>query len=229
MKKQLIIDGITINLELKNIKNIYLRVIPPNGDVKLSAPSSISDEDLLEFIKSRREWILEKQTVILNSNIQPPLKYVTGEKHYLWGEAYTLKLIKNSTAKQVLIDKENSILYLPTPSKNTIEKREEIMVKFYKSQLQEALHLVLDKCIKIVGKSPAEVKIRKMKNWGNCRCHDRTITLNLNLAKKDQTCLEYVLIHELCHLIEFNHGKKFKKLMDKFCPNWKKIKKELNE
>lgn len=229
MKKQLIIDGIIINLELKNIKNIYLRVIPPNGDVKLSAPSSISDEDLLEFIKSRREWILEKQTVILNSNIQPPLKYVTGEKHYLWGEAYTLKLIKNSTAKQVLIDKENSILYLPTPSKNTIEKREEIMVKFYKSQLQEALHLVLDKCIKIVGKSPAEVKIRKMKNWGNCRWHDRTITLNLNLAKKDQTCLEYVLIHELCHLIEFNHGKKFKKLMDKFCPNWKKIKKELNE
>ncbi|MDO5824399.1 M48 family metallopeptidase [Methanobrevibacter sp.] len=229
MKKQLIIDGITINLELKNIKNIYLRVIPPNGDVKLSAPSSISDEDLLEFIKSRREWILEKQTVILNSNIQPPLKYVTGEKHYLWGEAYTLKLIKNSTAKQVLADKENSILYLPTPSKNTIEKREEIMVKFYKSQLQEALHLVLDKCIKIVGKSPAEVKIRKMKNWGNCRWHDRTITLNLNLAKKDQTCLEYVLIHELCHLIEFNHGKKFKKLMDKFCPNWKKIKKELNE
>jgi predicted metal-dependent hydrolase len=84
------------------------------------------------------------------------------------------------------------------------------------------------KCINIVGRTPAEIKVRKMKNWGNCK-QNGIITLNLNLAKKPPICLEYVLIHELCHLIEFNHGKKFKKLMDKFCPNWKKIKKVLNE
>ena len=81
----------------------------------------------------------------------------------------------------------------------------------------------------MVGKTPSEVKVRNMKNWGNCRYQDKRITLNLKLAKKDPICLEYVMIHELCHLIEFNHGKNFKKLMDKFCPNWKKIKKILNE
>ena len=92
-----------------------------------------------------------------------------------------------------------------------------------------AIPPILEKCMKIVGKAPSEVKIRNMKNWGNCRYQDKKITLNLNLAKKDPICLEYVIIHELCHLIEFNHGKKFKKLMDQYCPDWKKIKKILNE
>ena len=94
--------------------------------------------------------------------------------------------------------------------------------------MKMAVPSVLQKCTKIVGRKPTEVKIRSMKNWGNCNQNGR-ITLNLNLAKKDPICLEYVMIHELCHLIEFNHGKKFKELMDKFCPDWKIIKKKLNE
>lgn len=119
-------------------------------------------------------------------------------------------------------------MYLPLPKKSTIKAREEILIDFYRKELQNAIPQVLEKCSLIVGQKPSEVKVRKMKNWGNCR-QDRRITLNLNLAKKDPKCLEYVMIHELCHLIEFNHGKKFKKLIDKFCPDWKKIKKELNE
>ena len=156
------------------------------------------------------------------------MKYATGEKHPLWGKNYTLQLIKNDKIKKVAVDYEKSILYLPVPTRSSIEKREKILSEFYRTELQNAIPPVLDKCSKIVGKSPAEVKVRKMKNWGNCNQKGR-ITLNLNLAKKDPICLEYVMIHELCHLIEFNHGKKFKKLMDTFCPNWKEIKKRLNE
>ena len=88
------------------------------------------------------------------------------------------------------------------------------MNEFYRAEMKKAIPPVLDKCSQIVGKKPSEVKIRNMKNWGNCRYHDKRITLNLKLAKKDPICLEYVMIHELCHLIEFNHGKKFKKLME---------------
>ena len=227
-KEDIIIDDIQITLERKNIKNMYLRVLPPNGEVKVSAPLLLSDEDILEFIKSRRDWILKKQELILKNKIKAPLKYTTGEKHYLWGKEYLLQLIKNEKIKKVIVDKEKGILYLPVPNRSTIEKREKILNDFYRKELQNAIPPVLSKCSKIVGKNPKDVSVRKMKNWGNCK-KDGRITLNLNLAKKDPICLEYVMIHELCHLIEFNHGKKFKELMDKFCPNWKKIKKILNE
>lgn len=228
-KEILKIDNITITLERKNIKNMYLRILPPNGEVKVSAPLFISDDDIANFIKSKKDWILKKQKYIEENDIKSPLKYNNGEKHYLWGEEYTLQLIKNDAIKHVLIDKEKSIMYLPIPKRSTIEKRKKILDEFYRSEMRKAIPTVLDKCTKIVGKTPSEVKIRNMKNWGNCRYQDKRITLNLNLAKKDHECLEYVMIHELCHLIEFNHGKNFKKLMDKYCPKWKEIKKRLNE
>ena len=228
-KETLTIENITLTLERKNIKNMYLRVLPPNGNVKVSAPSFISDEEIVNFIRLKKDWILKKQRYIKENNIKAPLKYDNGEKHYLWGKEYTLQLIKNDNVKHVLLDKEKSIIYLPIAKKSTIEKRKKTLDEFYRNQMKIAVPPVLDKCTKIVGKTPSEVKIRNMKNWGNCRYHDKRITLNLNLAKKDIEYLEYVMIHELCHLIEFNHSKKFKMLMDKYCPNWKEIKKRLNE
>lgn len=227
-KEQIQIENLTVILERKNIKNMYLRVLPPNGEVKVSAPFFISDNDLIDFIKSRREWILKKQQLILDKNIKAPVKYQNGETHYLWGKPYTLQLVKNTSVKRVLIDEAKSMMYLPVPPRSTIKKREQILMEFYRNELKKEIPPVLDKCTKIVGKRPAEVSVRKMKNWGNCK-KDGRITLNLKLATKDQICLEYVMIHELCHLIEFNHGKKFKKLMDEFCPDWKIIKKRLNE
>ena len=227
-KETITIEGISIILYRKNIKNMYLRVLPPNGEVKVSAPLFISDNDIANFIKSKKEWILKKQKQILENDIKLPLKYNNGETHYVWGKEYTLQLISNETIKQVIVDENKHIIYLPIPKRSTIEKRKKILDEYYRLQMKIAIPPVLDKCTKIVGKTPKEVKIRKMKNWGNCNQNKR-ITLNLNLAKKDPICLEYVMIHELCHLIEFNHGKNFKKLMDRFCPNWKEIKKILNE
>ena len=228
-KETLTIENITLTLERKNIKHMYLRILPPDGEVKVTAPLFVSDDGIADFVKSRRDWISKKQKYIQENDIKPPLKYDNGERHYLWGKEYTMQLIKNDTIKHVVIDEDKSILYLPIPKRSTIEKRKKILDEFYRSEMKRAVPPVLDKCTKIVGKTPSEVKIRNMKNWGNCRYQDKRITLNLNLAKKDPICLEYVMIHELCHLIEFNHGKNFKKLMDRFCPNWKEIKKRLNE
>jgi len=227
-KEKIIIEDITITLERKNIKNMYLRVLPPNGEVKVSAPIFLSDDAIRDFIISRKEWILKKQRLIQENKIAAQLKYKNGEKHQLWGEEYTLQLIKNDNIKSAIVDIEKSVIYLPVPPRSTIDKRKKILDEFYRKELQKAIPEASKKCINIVGRTPAEIKVRKMKNWGNCK-QNGIITLNLNLAKKPPICLEYVLIHELCHLIEFNHGKKFKKLMDKFCPNWKKIKKVLNE
>ncbi|MBQ2831910.1 M48 family metallopeptidase [Methanobrevibacter sp.] len=230
MKKETkIIENIAIILHRKNIKNMYIRILPPDGEVRVSAPSFVSDEEIENFIKARKDWILKKQKLIQDNNIQGPLKYKNGEKHYLWGKEYQMQLISNEAVKNAFADENKSVIYLPVPKRSTIEKRKQILTEFYRSQMKIAIPPILEKCMKIVGKAPSEVKIRNMKNWGNCRYQDKKITLNLNLAKKDPICLEYVIIHELCHLIEFNHGKKFKKLMDQYCPDWKKIKKILNE
>ena len=219
----LTVDDLTINVKRKNIKNMYLRVKPPHGEIHISAPLYMSYENIEAFVKSKREWIKKQQNHIITNNIKAPLKYIDGEKHPLWGKEYTLKLIKNNN---VIVDNENSILYLP--KKSTIDKRQKELTEFYRHQVKTKLPEIFDRCVKIVGKTPKSIDVRKMKNWGNCKSDGR-ITLNLNLAKKDLICLEYVLIHELCHLIEFNHSKEFKKLMDRFCPNWREIKKILNE
>lgn len=219
------IHGINIIVKRKNIKNMYLRVVPPEGDVKISAPFFVSDKQIIEFVESRMDWILEKQLKIANMEYVPKLKYVNGEKHPLWGEDYTLQLIANNI-KMAFVNEDT--LYLPVSKRSKMKNRQKTMENFYRMELQKEIANIYDKCTTIVGKKPAEVKIRKMKNWGNCK-QNKVITLNLNLAKKPKICLEYVFIHELCHLIEFNHSKNFKMLMDKNCPNWREIKKILNE
>lgn len=228
-KKEIEIEDMKITLYRKNIKNMYLRVLPPNGDVIISAPKSLPYREIIQFVRYKKEWILKKQEHILNNNIESPLKYKNGEKHFLWGMEYTLELVSKKDLKKITIDYNKHIIYLPVPNRSKKETREKLLNELYRKELKKAIPPVLEKCSNIVGKSPSEVKVRNMKNWGNCRYHDKRITLNLKLAKKDPICLEYVMIHELCHLIEFNHGKKFKKLMDIYCPNWKKIKKILNE
>lgn len=219
------INGINVIVQRKKIKNIYLRVIPPEGTVRISAPYFVSDEQIIEFVNSKMDWILKKQEQIANKKYIPSLKYVNGEKHMLWGEEYTLQLIANNIKTAFV---EENTIYLPVSKRSKMKNRQKTLEDFYRVELQREIDSIYDKCTDIVGKKPSEIKIRKMKNWGNCK-QNKVITLNLNLAKKPKICLEYVLIHELCHLIEFNHSKKFKMLMDKNCPNWQEIKKILNE
>ena len=219
------INGINVIVQRKKIKNMYLRVVPPEGTVKISAPYFVDDDKIIEFVESKIDWILAKQKQIANMEYVPELKYVNGEKHYLWAEEYTLQLIANNIKTAFV--KENT-LYLPVSKRSKMKNRQKTLEDFYRLELQKEISNIYDKCTAKVGRKPSEIKIRKMKNWGNCK-QNRVITLNLNLAKKPKICLEYVLIHELCHLIEFNHSKKFKMLMDKNCPNWREIKKILNE
>ena len=219
------INGINVIVQRKKIKNMYLRVVPPEGTIKISAPYFVDDDKIIEFVNAKMDWILAKQKQIANMEYVPELKYVNGEKHYLWAEEYTLQLIANNIKTAFV--KENT-LYLPVSKRSKMKNRQKTLEDFYRLELQKEISNIYDKCTAKVGRKPSEIKIRKMKNWGNCK-QNGVITLNLNLAKKPKICLEYVLIHELCHLIEFNHSKKFKMLMDKNCPNWREIKKILNE
>lgn len=221
----MIIHGINVTVQRKKIKNMYLRVIPPEGNVRISAPYFVTDEQIIDFVNKKRDWIIEKQIQISNTEYVPELKYVNGEEHYLWGRKYTLQLIANNIKTAFI---KGDTLYLPVSKRSKMKNRQKTLEDFYRQELKKEISNIYDRCTNQVGKEPADIKIRKMKNWGNCK-KNRVITLNLNLAKKPKICVEYVFIHELCHLIEFNHSKNFKMLMDKNCPNWRQIKKILNE
>ena len=227
IREEIEIEGISIMLERKNIKNLYLR-IKPDGTVRVSSPMRLSDDAINDFILSRIDWIKDTQSKMLENPPKPKVKYQDGETHYIWGEPYTLHLISNENAKKAFYDIDENIIYLPVAKRSNINQREKILFELYRAEMNRNLSCFLDKCTGIVGHEPKEVKIRNMKNWGNCR-KDKRITLNLKLAKKPPICTEYVLIHELCHLIEFNHSPRFKALMDHFCPNWREIKRLLNE
>ncbi|MCI6775229.1 M48 family metallopeptidase [Methanobrevibacter boviskoreani] len=226
------VNDVIITVEKKKIKNMYLRVVPPKGQVKISAPHSISREKIIQFAESKIDWIKEKQKqTIINSekSKKQELKYIDGEKHYLWGKTYTLKIIKRTSKnKEVFIEDDN--IYLPINSENnSFEKREKAMNEFYRKEIKNKIPEVLEKCVNVVGKRPNEWRVKNMKTrWGTCNTRDKRIWLNLQLAKKPMDCLEYVTIHELTHLYVPNHGKEFKEYMDIFCPNWKELKKKLN-
>lgn len=227
IREEIEIEGISIILERKDIKNLYLRILP-DAIVKVSSPKNLSDDAINDFIKSRIDWIQDTREKILENSPKPKIKYKDGETHYIWGEPFTLQLISNENSKKAFYNADDAVIYLPVPKRSNIKQREKILLELYREEMNKNLNYFLDKCTYFVGCEPNEVKIRNMKNWGNCR-KDKRVTLNLKLAKKPPICTEYVLIHELCHLIEFNHGPRFRALMDNFCPNWRGIKKLLNE
>ena len=227
IKEYIEVEGILIEVHRKRMKNIYLRVLP-DATVRLSTPERISEDYLRDYVKSNLDWIRQTQERMLNNPPKPKIMYKNGETHHIWGEEYKIQLIRNDIIKHALYDTEDSIIYLPVRKRSTVKEREKVLFELYRTEMKNNIDYFLNKCIPIVGKQPKEIRFRKMKNWGNCR-RDKTITLNIKLASKAPICTEYVLIHELCHIIEFNHSPRFKALMDEFCPNWREIKKLLNE
>lgn len=232
MKNKIEINGIPIIIERKKIKNMYLRVLPPNGEVKISAPLSISQKNIIKFADSKTKWIKNKQKIVIKESEKAKkreIKYITGETHYLWGKPYTLQIInQNNDYKNIFI--KNNTIYLPVKENSNFENRKRTMIEWYRKEIKIKIPNILEECIKIVGKHPNEWRVKNMKTrWGTCNIQKKRIWINLQLCKKSPECLKYVIIHELTHLYIPNHGKEFKNLMDKFYPNWKETKKLLNK
>ncbi len=222
------IDGISIIIERKNIKNMYIRISPPNGEVKMSVPFSVSDEEVFNFAKSKINWITKKVLEIQSKDYITPLKYKTGEKHLLWGKEYFLKLIPNEKSKKAFIQEDT--LFLPVKKRSTIDERQKALIEFYRDEIKLAIPPILANACNVVGKSPNEWRVKNMKTrWGTCNINKKRIWINLQLAKKPPECLEYVIYHELTHLHVANHSIEFKDLLNKFYPNSNEVKNILNK
>lgn len=223
----MIIDGISIQVTKKKIKNIYLRVLP-GGVVTVTAPLHMSDREIEKFVQNHQEWIAKHKEKLESRQDKTALVYESGEVHYLWGERYTLRIIPTKGAQRASV--QGHEIYLEVWPKATVSEKEKVMDAFYRRQMQARLPEVIARYSAIVGKSPKAYGIKKMKTrWGTCNTTDGRIWLNLHLAKYNILCLEYVVTHELVHFYEKDHNSAFYGHLDRFFPVWKEVKRALND
>lgn len=223
------IDDIAIEITKKNIKNIRLSVHPPNGEVKVSAPKRMTEEGIRLFVVSKLSWVKKQRSRFENQEKIPEMEYISGESHYYFGERYLLNVIYGSTNKSNVEIRNDEYIDLYIKNGSDKEKREKVMKEWYRKELKAVIPQVIEKWEKIMNLKVNDWGVKQMKTrWGTCNINAKRIWINLDLVKKPHHCLEYIVVHEMAHLIERGHGDKFKAIMDKYYPNWKKMKAELN-
>lgn len=225
--KGLVIGGLPIEvIRKKTLKNLYIRVNPPEGNVTVSTPTELSDEDIKLFVLKKLPEITKVRDRMLAQERQSKREYVSGESHYLWGKPYRLQVVYEGT--QYKIVKSPTKIIMTVPDGTNSEARERLFTEWYRQELKRVLESVIIRCEKKTGVHADEFRIKNMKTrWGTCNIEKRRIWINLQLAKKPMECLDYVVIHELVHLLETNHTHRFHSLVEEYCPTWREAKKLL--
>lgn len=226
-EKEITVDDIKIKVIKKtNMKNLYLRVKQGSGEIVLTAPK-VSDEYIMQFVRTKLEVLRQHIEDSKKRNTDSDKKFVDGEKHFLWGKAYTLRVVDS---KDFPAMSENEI-FIYVKDLSDSKEIERNLNEFYRRELRLKLETFLKLAEDMTGVSPNEVRIKNMKTrWGTCNIRDKRVWVSLNLAKYDEICLLYILIHEFTHLKEKNHTKRFYKILDetfsmrKECDEMLKIK-----
>jgi predicted metal-dependent hydrolase len=221
------ISGIEIDVIKKDIKHLHIIIIPPNGDVRISAPFSVSDDAIRLFAISKIAWIKDQTTKYRNQLRQSVREYVSGESHYLWGKRYRLE-VRYTNGNNSVMPKGNKIILTVRPD-STQKSRDSTMKNWYRKQLRLKLPLLFETWEDKIGVKTNDIKIKDMlTKWGTCSVKAKRIWINLQLVKKPPECLEYIVVHELIHLKEKAHNNHFVALMDEFLPDWRARKELLN-
>ena len=226
------IGGIEVELVRKDIKNIHLAVYPPDGRVRLAAPTDINIKSLELYTISKIGWIRRQQRKYLSQNRQSPRQYLYRETHYYLGRNYLLRVneVDKKHRYPTVEIKTKTYIDMYVKPEYTTEQKADLVKEWYRSRFKELLPELISKWEKIVGVKPKTYMIKMMKTkWGSCKPETGNINLNLELIKKPQDCIEYVLAHELTHLLERTHNDVFQAYMDRHIPKWKSFRKELNE
>ena len=223
------VADLVAEVEWKWIRNIYLRISPADARIRISAPMTMSEEEIKKFMLSKEAWIRQR---IDRANVQKhpaPYEYVSGEYHYYKGHKYSLKVVcHNGAAKVETEGNEYIILYVREGT--TMKRREEVLREWYRAELKVLLTELIAKWEQIIGVKANQITVKQMKTiWGSCNHRTHNINFNLELMKRPVHCIEYVVVHELLHIIVRLHNDKFKSLLTHYFPNWRKIKAELND
>ncbi|MBI2149443.1 MAG: M48 family metallopeptidase [Acidobacteria bacterium] len=224
---QIDLGGIAVEVVKKDIKNVHLSVHPPAGRVRISAPLRMNFETIRVFAISKLGWIKQQQKKLREQERETPREYLERESHYVWGKRYLLEVVEGHAPPGVDL-KHRKMLLRVRPGADG-EKKQAVVEDWYREQLKQVLPSLIAKWEPLIGVQVRRFFARKMKTkWGSCRPGAGSIRLNTDLAKKPPQCLEYIVVHEMLHLLEPTHNDRFTSLMDRFMPQWRFYRAELN-
>lgn len=226
--RHITVSGIRVEVVRKDIKNLHLGVYPPQGRVRVAAPLVISDEAVRLAVIDKLGWIKRQRARFADQPRQSQREMVNGESHYFLGQRYRLRVHEVDAPARVAVRGIASIDLFVRPGASAVQ-REAILLRWYRNQLNALIPPLLEKWQPNLGVQARHWGIKKMKTkWGSCNPTAKRLWLNLELAKKPVLCLEYIVVHELVHLLERNHSDRFTALMERFMPNWRVCRETLN-
>lgn len=225
---EIIVSNISVEVIRKNIKNMHLSVLPPDGRVRVSAPTQLTDEAITMFVRTKLGWIKKQQEKFQQQPRQSERQYVSGETLYVWGKQYFLQVEYSYKGNALTLSGDKAILTVRKES--SPKQRESFVNEWYRNLLKQEVAKYLPKWEKTTGLYCSSWQSKyMMTKWGTCNPTSKKIWLNLQLAKKPIKCLEYVILHELAHLKVHNHGPEFTAILDQYMPYWREHKRRLND
>lgn len=227
--EQITISNIKIDVVRKDIKNIHLAVYPPTGRVRIAAPLKVNEDAIRLFAISKLSWIKRNQRKFEGQVRIPQREYKQRESHYFQGRRYLMTIIETEGTPKVVLKNKKFIELHVKPETPTI-KRHEILTEWYRVKLKKQIPVIIDKWEKVLNVKVDDWQVKQMKTkWGSCNIEKKRIWINLELAKKPEHCLEYIIVHEMVHLLERHHNDNFLYYMDTHLPTWRQLKTELNK
>lgn len=228
MSETIHLGEVSIAVTRKAVKNVHLSVHPPLGRVTLVAPTATRLEVARAYAISKLGWIRDQQVKLLAQARETPRRFIERETHYLWGRRYLLSVVEKD-AKPLVTRDHRRITLMVRPG-TPLAKREEVMNEWHRALLHEVIPALIRKWEVTLGVKVSGYFLQRMKTkWGGCNHLERNIRLNTELVKKPKDLLEYVVVHEMLHLIEPNHSERFVALLDRHYPTWREARAELNE
>ena len=227
MASQIKLGDIAVDVVLKDIKNVHLSVYPPTGRVRISAPKRMCTDTIRVFAISKLDWIKQQQKKLREQERETRRDFVERESHYLWGKRYLL--VVSEVDEPPSIEVKHSRILLKVRPGADVAKRNAVVEEWYREQLKKAVPPLLARWQPLLQVRVEGFFLQRMKTrWGSCNHQARTIRLNTELAKKPAECLEYILVHEMLHLLEPTHNARFVALMNQFMPKWEVLRRSLN-
>jgi predicted metal-dependent hydrolase len=222
------LGNIAVEVVKKDIKNVHLSVYPPFGRVKISAPLRMKLDTIRVYAISKLGWIKQQQLKFRSQQRETPREYLDRESHFVWGKRYLLQIVESKAPPSVQLTHGKMLLKV-RPGANE-DKKQAVVDEWYRAQLKKAAPPLIAKWEPLMGVKVERYFLQKMKTkWGSCNVTSKSIRLNTELAKKPSECLEYIVVHEMLHLLVRRHDDKFLRLMESYLPGWRLIRQTLNE
>jgi predicted metal-dependent hydrolase len=227
MRTQIYLGDISLDVVRKAIKNVHLSVHPPTGTIRIAAPSRMSLDSIRVFAIAKIDWIRRAQIKLSRQERETPRDYIERESHYLWGHRYLLRVVESEDTPAIEI--AHSRIVFQVKPEWSAARRDAFFEAWYRTQLKAAVPEVIARWEPLIDVEVKRFFVQRMRTqWGSCNARAGSIRLNTDLAKKPREHLEYIVVHEMVHLLEPTHNANFSARMDQLMPNWRLVRDELN-